>query len=129
MTTAPYSKQAGMFLLVGVFVTCGLLFLMTTAVSGLAGWGDGSGQSSDASSPTGLVLPYSAYFLCGVVAACSAKRGARIAAAIVAHSAPFASQAFASSKDGPIFIGIDLVTFVMFGFAWFQMLRKDDHAA
>lgn len=128
MTNQPSSKYACMFLIVGVIVTVVLFSLMDAKMSGLSGWGDGAHDGS-VSYPPGLILPYSSYYLCGFVAACLAMRWARFILAIVAHAAPFASQRFASYHDGPIFIGIDVVTFVIFGFAWFQMLRKDYHAA
>jgi hypothetical protein len=50
-------------------------------------------------------------------------------AAVLAHSAPLATFAFAGPHDVPAFVAIDLLTFVAFGFVWFQMLRKDTHAA
>ncbi|MGB8368450.1 MAG: hypothetical protein ACLPYZ_09645 [Limisphaerales bacterium] len=123
MTNSPYSKYAGMFLLVGVAVTYGLMFLMT-AKSPLSGWGDGAGHFNKPP-PEWLVLPYSSYFLCGVVAASLAQRRIRIVAAIVAHLAPLISFAFATRKEVPAFVGLELVTFVVFGFAWFQMLKKE----
>ena len=124
MTNSPYSKYAGRFLLAGILVTYGLMFLMT-AKSPFSGWGDGAGHDSEGPPPEGLVLPYSSYFLCGVVAACSVQRRIRIVAGIVAHSAPFISFAFASPKYVPAFVGLVLITFVVFGFAWLQMLKKE----
>jgi hypothetical protein len=99
------------------------MFLMTTK-GPFSGWGDGAGHDSDGPFPEELVLPYSSYFLCGVVAACSVQRKIRIVAAAVAHSAPLISFAFASPKDVPAFVGLELLTFLVFGFAWFQMVRK-----
>jgi len=122
MTLPRHSVYAGMFLLVGTFVTLGLMFLMT-AKGPFSGWGDGAGGDNDRVRSEGLVLPYSSYFLCGFVAACSVQRRIRIMATIVAHSAPLISFAFASSKDVPIFIGLELVTFAVFGFAWSRMLK------
>ncbi|HLX95104.1 MAG TPA: hypothetical protein VKU37_05105 [Verrucomicrobiae bacterium] len=123
-----HSKYAGSFLLVGIIMTYGLMFLMT-ARSPFAGMGDGSGQHGESPSPEGCVLPYSSYFLCGLIAACSARRWVRIVAAVIAHSAPFITLAFANPVEKPFFIVIDLLTFTVFGFAWFQILKKDDHAA
>jgi hypothetical protein len=122
------SKYGAMFLIAGAIVTFLLFFLMDTPMPGLSGWGDGAHDSS-ISYPPGLILPYSSYFLCGFIAAFLALRWVRFILAVVAHAAPFASQRYASYHDGPIFIGIDVVTFIIFGFAWFQILRKDDHAA
>ena len=127
MTSSRHSKYAGGFLLVGIVMTYGLMFLMT-AKSSFSGWGDGAGHF-DTPPAEGLVLPYSAYFVCGLIAACSSKRWVRIVAAIVAHLAPLITFTFAGPHDVPAFVVIDLVTFVAFGFVWFQMLRKDDYAA
>lgn len=127
MTCSPHSKYAGIFLLVGLLMTYGLMFLMT-AKGPFAGMGDGAGHF-DSPPAEGLVLPYSAYFACGLVAACSAKRLIRIVAAVTAHLAPLITFAFAGPHDVPAFVTIDLVTFVAFGYVWFQMLRKDAHAA
>jgi len=124
MTNTPHAKYAGRFLLVGILVSSGLMFLMTEK-GPFSGMGDGAGNESGGPSPEGLVLPYSAYFLCGVVAACALQRRIRITAAIIAHLAPLISFAFARPTDVPAFVGIDLITFVVFGFAWFQMLRKE----
>jgi hypothetical protein len=122
MKNPPHSKYAGWFLLVGIVVTYGLMFLMT-AQSPFSGWGDGAGHF-DKPSPEWLVLPYSSYFLCGVVAACSTQRRNRIIAAIIGHLAPLLSFAFTTRKEVPFFVGLELVAFVAFGFAWFDMLRK-----
>jgi hypothetical protein len=127
MTSSPHPKYAGVFLLVGLLMTCGLMFLMT-AKGPFAGWGDGAGHF-DGPPAEGLVLPYSTYYACGLVAACSVKRRLRIVAAVLAHLAPFITFAFAGPHDVPAFVVIDLVTFVAFGFVWFQMLKKDTHAA
>jgi hypothetical protein len=127
MTNSRYSKYAGSFLLVGIIMTYGLMFLMT-AKGPFAGMGDGAGHF-DTPPAEGLVLPYSAYFVCGLIAACSSKRWIRIVAAIVAHLAPLITFTFAGPHDVPAFVFIDLVTFVAFGYAWFQMLRKDTNAA
>jgi hypothetical protein len=125
MTNSPYSKYAPRFLLVGLLMTYGLMFLMT-ARGPFAGLGDGAGHF-DTPPTEGLVLPYSAYFVCGLVAACSAKRWIRIVAAIVAHLTPFITFVFTGHHDVAAFVAIDLVTFVAFGFAWFQMLKKEPH--
>ncbi len=123
MMNPPHSKYAGWFLLVGIVVTYGLMFLMT-ARSPFSGWGDGSGHD-DGPSPEWLIFPYSAYFVCGVVAACSVQRRNRIIAAIIGHLVPLLSFAFTTRKEVPMFVGLELITFALFGFAWFQMLRKE----
>lgn len=122
MTNSLHSKHAGWFLLVGVIMTYGLMFLMT-ANGPFAGAGDGAGLD-EGPSPKGLVLPYSAYFVCGIVAACSGRRWLRIIAAVVAHTAPFGSFLFVNFKEVHGFLWIELITFAVFGFAWFQILKK-----
>src|SRR5689334_6245715 len=114
MTSSLHSKYAGTFLLVGLLMTSGLMFLMT-AEGPFAGMGDGAGHF-DSPPAEGLVLPYSAYFVCGLAAACSAKRLIRILAAVAAHLAPLITFAFAGPHDVPAFVTIDLVTFVAFGY-------------
>jgi hypothetical protein len=93
-----------------------------TAPSGFSS-GDGSGHVVG-SSTLGLVLPYSCYFVCGIVATLISNRKGRVALVIIAHSAPFISFVFARANDGYAFIVIDLVTFAAFAFAWVHMLRR-----
>ena len=124
MTRPRYSKYAVGFLLGGIIMTGGLFFLMT-AKSPFAGWGDGAGHF-DAPPAGRLILPYSAYFICGIIATRSDKREVRIVACLVAHLAPMITFAFAGRDDALPFVIIDFVTFMAFGFVWFQMLRKDN---
>jgi hypothetical protein len=126
MASSPYPKYAGRFLLAGLLMTIGLMFLLT-AKGPFAGMGDGAGHFNSPPAE-GLVLPYSAYFVSGFVAACSQKRWTRIVAAVVAHLAPIITFAFAGPHDVPFFVFIDFVTFVAFGLAWSQMVRKDANA-
>jgi hypothetical protein len=126
MTSSRHSKYAGGFLLVGIIMTYGLMFLLT-AKGPFAGAGDGAGHF-DTPPAEGLVLPYSAYFVCGLIAACSSKRLVRVVASIVAHLAPLITFTFAHPHDVPAFVFIDVLTFVAFGNVWFQMLREDKNA-
>lgn len=121
MVNSPNSKYAGAFLIVGLLMTYGLMFLMT-ASGPFAGMGDGAGHF-DSPPAEGLVFPYSAYYLCGFIAACSAKRRVRIVAAVIAHLAPLITFIFAGTNDIPAFVFIDLVTFIVFGHAWLKMLK------
>jgi hypothetical protein len=129
-TNSPFTRfaiNAGAFLFFGIFMTYGLMFLMT--VNGpFSALGNGSGRFGDPPIAA-LVLPYSAYFLCGVIAALSPERRVRIVAAIIAHLALFVTYAFARPHDISAFVVIDIATVVAFGFAWFQMLRNDKNPA
>ena len=115
------------FLIVGILLTYGLMFLMT-ARGPFAGAGDGAGHF-DSPPAAGIALPYAAYFLCGVVAAVSAKRGVRMTAAVVAHSAPFVSLAFADAESRTFFIVLAFIIYAVFGATWFRMLRRYDQTA
>ena len=126
----PGSSQpnyVGRFLIVGILLTYGLMFL-TTARGPFAGAGDGAGHY-DSPPAAGIALPYAAYFLCGVVAAASAKRSVRIGAAIVAHSAPFVSLVFADTESRTFFIMLAFIIYAVFGAAWFRMLKHYDQTA
>jgi hypothetical protein len=103
------------------------MFLMT-AKGPFAGAGDGAGHFDDPPA-AGVALPYAAYFLCGVIAASSAKRSVRIVAAIIAHSAPFVSLAFADPKSRAFFIVLAVIIYVIFGSSWFRMLRSHAETA
>jgi hypothetical protein len=103
------------------------MFLMT-ARSPFAGAGDGAGHY-DSPPAAGIALPYAGYFLCGVVAAASAKRSIRIGAAIIAHSAPFLSLFFADAESRTFFIVLAFIIYAVFGAAWFKMLKHYDQTA
>src|SRR5579859_352693 len=122
MTSSPQPKYVGRFLIVGILLTYGLMFLMT-ARGPFAGAGDGAGHY-DTPSAAGVALPYAAYFLCGVIAAASAKHSIRIGAAIIAHSAPFVSLAFADPESRTFFIVLAVIIYVIFGSSWFRMLSS-----
>jgi hypothetical protein len=123
MTSSPQPKYVGRFLIVGILLTYGLMFLMT-AKGPFAGAGDGAGHF-DTPPAAGVALPFAAYFLCGVITAASAKRTIRISAAILAHLAPFVSLAFADPESRTFFIGLAVIIYVIFGSSWFRMLRSD----
>jgi hypothetical protein len=103
------------------------MFLMT-ARGPFAGAGDGAGHY-DRPPAAGIVLPYAAYFLCGVVASASAKQSIRISAAIIAHLAPFISQVFADAENRAFFIVLAFIIYAVFGAAWFRMLKRYDQTA
>ena len=124
MPGAPQENYVARFLVVGILLTYGLMFLLT-ARGPFAGAGDGAGHF-DNPPAAGIALPYAAYFLCGVVAAASAKRSIRIGAAMVAHSAPFVSLVFADAESRTFCIVLALVIYAVFGAAWFRMLKHYD---
>jgi hypothetical protein len=129
MTSSPPFNYLGRFLITGILVTYGLLFLATPMRPFLGfGVGDGAGHY-DAPSSWGVALPYTSYFVCGIIAATSARRSIRIGAAIIAHSAPFVSLAFADPESRTFFVGLAAVIYVVFGSAWFRMLRSRDETA
>ena len=111
----------------GILLTYGLMFLMT-ARGPFAGAGDGAGHY-DTPPAAGVALPFAAYFLCGVIAAASAKRSIRISAAILAHSAPFVSLAFADPKSRTFFVVLAVIIYVIFASSWFRMLRSHAETA
>ena len=127
MSGAPQKNYVARFLIVGILLTYGLMFLLT-ASGPFAGAGDGAGHF-DSPPAAGIALPYAAYFLCGVVAAASAKRNIRIGAAIVAHSAPFVSLAFADPKSRTFCIVLAFIIYAVFGATWFRMLKHHDQTA
>lgn len=128
-TNSPFTKfgtHAGAFLFFGIFMTYGLMFLMT--INGPFSALNISAGRFEEPPIAALVLPYSAYFLCGLIAALSSQRRIRIVAAVIAHFALFVTYAFARPHDVSAFVVIDLATVLIFGFAWFQMLRKENNA-
>jgi hypothetical protein len=127
MPGPPQAKYVGRFLIVGILLTYGLMFLMT-AKGPFAGAGDGAGHY-DRPPAAGIALPYAAYFFCGVVAAASAKQSIRISAAIIAHLAPFVSLVFADAESRTFFILLAFIIYAVFGAAWFRMLKCYDQSA
>ena len=127
MPSPAQANYVGRFLIVGILLTFGLMFLLT-AKGPFAGAGDGAGHF-DSSPAAGIALPYAAYFLCGVVAAASAKRSIRIGAAIIAHSAPFVSLVFADAESRTFCIVLACIIYAVFGAAWFRMLKRHDQTA
>ena len=69
-------------------------------------------------------LPYTAYFVGGLVASLSAKRRHRIYAAIAAHLIPLVTFWFADKADSKAFAIMYVVTFAGYAAAWRQMLKK-----
>jgi hypothetical protein len=127
MSGAPQKNYVARFLVVGILLTYGLMFLLT-AKGPFAGAGDGAGRF-DSPPAAGIALPYAAYFLCGVVAAASAKRSIRIGAAIIAHLVPFVSLVFADAESRTFCIVLAFIIYAIFGAAWFRMLQRYDQTA
>jgi hypothetical protein len=128
-TNSPFTRfgiNAGAFLFFGIFMTYGLSFLLT--VNGPFSGLDIGASRFEEPPIAALVLPISAYFLCGLIAALSPERRFRIAAAVIAHSALLFTCAFSRAHDVSAFVVIALATVLTFGFAWFQMLRQESHA-
>ena len=121
---------AALFLVVGLVVSIGLSALIIVG-NVFSGWGDGS--TSRHVEPVGiLVMPLASYYVCGVFAAAVANHFLRVIAAMAAHMAALVVPlSFASSRCHGVAFPVALVfgTFVLFGYAWFYMLRETDRAA
>lgn len=112
-----------LFLVLGIPLSLGLAWLAFLG-NMMSGMSDSAASGPSGQVPlAGIALPYFSYFASGAVAALTSRSALRKAAAVLGHTSPFAGWVFLRGSDATILAAFNLVTFALFGAAWYSLLK------